>query len=144
MDSNYNARFEDNILVVGRTGCGKTTFVQNLGENKMFGNIKEVIWASKYCFQKKGLFCKWKVDFTYVETIDEFDDLLEHVQKRKPYCNENNLGENIELDYLIVLDDVSGLADRSDIFANFLTVSRKFGLTCVYVFHTLYPTRQNW
>ena len=23
-------RFTDNILVVGQTGCGKTTFVQNL------------------------------------------------------------------------------------------------------------------
>ena len=42
------------------------------------------------------------------------------------------------------MDDVSGLADKSDEFANFLTVSRKYGLTCVYIFHTIYPTRQNW
>ena len=69
-----------------------------------------------------------KVDFKSVETIDEFDDLLEHVQKTI-HCNENSLGENIELDRLIVLDDVSGLPDRSETFANFLTVSRKFGLT---------------
>ena len=27
----YDGKFESNILVVGRTGCGKTTFVQNLG-----------------------------------------------------------------------------------------------------------------
>ena len=33
------------------------------------------------------------------------------------------------LDNLIVMDDVSGLADRSDKFARFLTVSRKYGLT---------------
>ena len=38
----YDAKFEGNILVVGRTGCGKTTFIQNLGKNKMFGDIKEV------------------------------------------------------------------------------------------------------
>ena len=25
-----------------------------------------------------------------------------------------------------------------------MTVSRKFGLTCVYIFHMIYPTRQNW
>ena len=37
----YDAKFEGNILVVGRTGCGKTTFIQNLGKNKMFGDIKE-------------------------------------------------------------------------------------------------------
>ena len=42
------------------------------------------------------------------------------------------------------MDDVSGLADKSDEFANFLTVSRKYGITCVYIFHTIYPTRQNW
>ena len=48
------------------------------------------------------------------------------------------------LDKLIVMDDVSGLADKSDEFANFLTVSRKYGITCVYIFHTIYPTRQNW
>ena len=42
------------------------------------------------------------------------------------------------------MDDVSGLADRSEEFANFLTVSRKFDLTCVYIFHTIYPMRQNW
>ena len=57
---------------------------------------------------------------------------------------ENDLGENIKLDRLIVMNDVSGLADKSEEFANFLTVSRKFGLTCVYIFHTIYPTRQNW
>ena len=48
------------------------------------------------------------------------------------------------IDKLIVMDDVSGLADNSDEFANFLTVSRKYDLTCVYIFHMIYPTRQNW
>ena len=42
------------------------------------------------------------------------------------------------------MDDVSGLADKSDEFANFLTVSRKFGLTCTYIFHTIYRAAQNW
>ena len=53
------------------------------------------------------------------------------------------MGENNILDKLIVMDDVSGLAGKSDDFANFLTVSRKFDFTCVYVFHTMYPTRSN-
>ena len=47
------------------------------------------------------------------------------------------------LDRLIVMDDLSGLADRSEEFANFLTVSQKYGLSCVYIFHTIYPTRQH-
>ena len=31
----YNGKVEGNILVVGRTGCGKTTFVQNVGKKKI-------------------------------------------------------------------------------------------------------------
>ena len=42
------------------------------------------------------------------------------------------------------MDDFSGLTDRSEEFANFLSVSQKYGLTCVYIFHTIYPTRQHW
>ena len=47
MDYTDDAKFEGNILVVGTNGCGKTTFVQNLGKNQMFGDIKEVLWISK-------------------------------------------------------------------------------------------------
>ena len=36
MTSIYNAQFYGNILVVGRTGCGKTTFLEKLGLNKFF------------------------------------------------------------------------------------------------------------
>ena len=32
----YNGRFSENVLVVGQTGRGKTTFIQNLGKNRMF------------------------------------------------------------------------------------------------------------
>ena len=28
-----------NILLVGRTGCGKTTFLEKIGLNKFFGDI---------------------------------------------------------------------------------------------------------
>ena len=42
------------------------------------------------------------------------------------------------------MDNVSDLVDRSEAFANFLTVSGKFGLTFVFVFHTIYRTRQHW
>ena len=56
---NYDGNFEVNILVVGRTECGKTTFVQNLGKSKLFGEIKEVIWLSKISLRMR-VFCKWK------------------------------------------------------------------------------------
>ena len=36
----YNAQFYGNILVVGRTGFGKTTFFEKLGLSNFFGDIK--------------------------------------------------------------------------------------------------------
>ena len=52
-------------------------------------------------------------------------------------------GENKMMDRLIVMDDVSGVADISRKFATFLTVSRKFGCHCVYVFYVI-ATSQIW
>ena len=31
MTSIYDSQFRGNVLVVGKTGCGKTTFLQKLG-----------------------------------------------------------------------------------------------------------------
>ena len=42
------------------------------------------------------------------------------------------------------MDDVSGLANKSEELSNFLTVSRKYDVTCLYVFQTTYPGRQSW
>ena len=39
MTSIYNGQFYGSILVVGRTGCGKTTFLEKLGLNNFFGDI---------------------------------------------------------------------------------------------------------
>ena len=52
--------------------------------------------------------------------------MLEFYQRKEADYSENYLGENMRLDRLIVMDDVSGLADRSEEFANFLTASRKY------------------
>ena len=50
------------------------------------------------------------------------------------------------LDKLIVMNGHgdSQKLGKSEEFAKFLTVSRKYGLTCVCIFHTIYPTRQIW
>ena len=54
---------------------------------------------------------------------------------------DNDMGELPAVNRLIVLDDVSGLADKSEEFSNFLTVTRKYDFSCLYVFHTIYPGR---
>ena len=42
------------------------------------------------------------------------------------------------------MDDVSGLTNKPNKFSNFLTVSRKFGCTCLYIFHIIHPTKLIW
>ena len=48
------------------------------------------------------------------------------------------------MDRLIIMDDIFGVADVSKKFANFLTVSRKFGYNCVYIFRVIVPASQIW
>ena len=53
MSSIYDGQFYGNILVVGRTGCGKTTFLEKLGLNNFFGNIIKTEWISGIDIDKK-------------------------------------------------------------------------------------------
>ena len=59
--------------------------------------------------------------------------LLEFFQRKKANCDENYLGKNRKLDRLIVMDNIC-LADRSEAFANFLTVS---GNSCLHFSYNL-------
>ena len=53
MSSIYNGQFYGNILVVGRTGCGKTTFLEKLGLNNFFGDMIKAEWISGIAIDKK-------------------------------------------------------------------------------------------
>ena len=71
---------------------------------------------------------------------------LTFFQRKRDNDNCNKIfvmGENNIFNKLIVMDNLSALADKSGNFANFLIVSRKFNFTCVYIFHTIYATRAN-
>ena len=37
----YDGKFEENTLVVRRTDCGKTSFVQQLAVNNIFGEFEK-------------------------------------------------------------------------------------------------------
>ena len=99
--------------------------MQKLGKNKLFGDIKEVYWVSKIELSADRESNIWdqNVDFTYPNNAEDFNDLLEIYKQKKPNDHENYLGENVISDRVIVMDDISGLADRSEEFANCLTVS---------------------
>ena len=46
-------------------------------------------------------------------------------------------GENKIIDRLIVIDDISGIADSYKEFADFLTITRKYRYHCIFVFHII-------
>ena len=157
MTSIYNGQFSGNILVVGRTGCGKTTFLEKLGLNNFFGKLVKTEWISGIDIDEKreaeiqSSFSN-ETEVHIVKEPEELDSLIETFKLRseaedneKDTKNVKNLfGENKKMDRLIVMDDVSGVADVSKKFANFLTVSRKFVYHCLYVFHVISPSTQIW
>ena len=87
-------------------------------------------------------------EFHYPQTLERFDDLIEDFKLKAiedtNSINEAEYGEDRKIQRLIVLDDVSGLADRSNTFTNFLTVTRKFGYHCVYIFRIILPKKEIW
>ena len=94
------------------------------------------------CFQ-----CE--VEFHYLQDQVALSDLMEEFKngssKNSNKNNVNNIfGEKTVRDRLIIMDDVSGLADESKKFAAFLTVTRKYNYSCVYIFHTVFPEKGNW
>ena len=155
-NSTYDGKFIGNILVLGRTECGKTTFIQNLGINNFFGDLKIVKWVSGIRLNGKreaeiesNFSCE--VNFAYPTDKEELADKIEEYKLESESENDNDnfdnvniLGENKKRDKLIVFDGVSGLADDSKKFASFLTVARKYNYNCVYAFHTIYTEKSNW
>ena len=152
----YDGKFRGNILVLGRTECGKTSFVQKLALYDFFGKLKNAKWVSgielnesREAEIESNFSCD--ISFFYPNDINELADMIEEfkleVETEKTENdneNVNTFGEIINRDRLIVFDDVSGLADNSNKFANFLTVARKFKYNCIYIFHTIYPEKATW
>ena len=128
-------------MVLGQTRCGKTSFVQSLGKNEVFGSdLLSVDWIFKINLTKN--FSYTKVEFHYPNDVEDLNLIIQTFQKKtydkdkktKDNNSCNIFGENKKFDKPIVRDKVSGLADKSNDFANFLTLSRKF-------FHIIYPTK---
>ena len=73
-------QFRGNVLIVGKTGCGKTHFVQKLGLNNFFGKIVKTEWVSSIQLSKsreaKIQSCfKSKVEFHYAKDIEDLKEL---------------------------------------------------------------------
>ena len=89
VDYRYDRKFEGNSLIVRRTSCSKTTFVQNLDKNKLFGDVKEVYWISQIELSKdrekniRDCFVDQTINFDYPNNVEEFNDLLEVYTRKK-------------------------------------------------------------
>ena len=152
----YDGTFNVNMLAVGQTRCGKTSFVQRLEKNKMFGSIDSVDWISKIELfvakehQIRESFCYAFPEFHYPNDVAEFETILELLKDNKSDVNINGEADDLGVggkdvfDSLIAMDNVSGLADKSNEFCSFLTVSRKYRYSCVYIFHIVFLQLRNW
>ena len=49
----YDRKFTGNILVVGRTACGKTGFVQRLAVNRFLEDLIKAEWVFYFKLDKK-------------------------------------------------------------------------------------------
>ena len=60
------------------------------------------------------------------------------MSEKSPLASENDLGELTRIDKLIIMDDVSGLADKSDDFSNFLSLENMaFLVSMFFILFTL-------
>ena len=107
-----------------------------MSKNKIFGSdLLRVDWVSKINLSNnregeiRKCFSYTKVEFHYPNGVEDLNLIIETSQKgtyeedKRTNDNCNIFGENRKFDKLIVMDDVSSLADKSNDFANFLTVS---------------------
>ena len=148
-----DGRFRGNILVVGKTACGKTYFLQKLGLSKLFGKLVKTEWVAgieiveqreaeiQSCFSKEVEFHLATEPYNLVSLTEKFK-----LRTRDITSNESNsvFGEKISVDRLIVTDHVSGIADNCKKFAEFLTVCRRYRYHSIYMFHIIMPESQIW
>ena len=86
---------------------------------------QKVIWVSQIPPSKdkenniRECFIAEEIDFKYPNNIDEFDDLLTIFKDKKKHTMKIIQKEIIKRDRLIVMNDVSDLADKLETFAIF-------------------------
>ena len=107
----YDSNFNVNVVIVGQTGCRETTFIQNLAK-KMFGNLKDIFWLSKKVFsrdreQNISSYFDVKVNFKYLQTLDEFNMELVVVQKKKKRKETDESIDNVMVEKIFLISLLS-------------------------------------
>ena len=122
MTTVYDGQFRGNVLVAGKAGCEKNTFIEKLGINNFFWNLVKTEWISGIDIDEKreaeiqSCFSN-ETEINIAKEPDELDLLLETFKLRThdiPDDSINSLfGEKKKMDRLIVMEDVLGVADIS-------------------------------
>ena len=110
MTTIYDDQFRGNVLLVGKTGCGKIIFLEKFGINNFFGNLVKTEWISRIDIDEKreakiqSCF-RNETEIHIAKGPDELDLLLETFKLRThdiPDDNVNSLfGENKKMDALL-------------------------------------------
>ena len=91
----YEGQFRSNILVVGKTGCGKTYFLQKLGLHNFFGEIVKIEWISGIKISKtkeadiQSCFGN-EVEFSNASSPNDLKKLTETFKLRTEDLTEND------------------------------------------------------
>ena len=130
----YDRTLSGNIPLQGSSGSGKTSLVQEAATNSMFGKLEKVYWLSgielsreregeiESCFESEIEFYYPKDQDALSKVINDLENLyLEKQEKNSVKKLESVIGERTVLDNLVVLDDITGLADKSHSIVKFLT-----------------------
>ena len=143
----YDGTLLGNILLLGSSASGKTCLVQEIATTTIFGELEGVYWVSviniskkregqtECCFEAKVGFYFPSDEYEMSKTFSHFENIYREKDQRKSNFQGSRKSELVKRDNLIVLDDVTGFADKSPSFVKILTVCRKFGYGIVYIFH---------
>ena len=100
----YNSKFSGNILVVGRTACGKTAFVQRLAVNDFLGDLIKAEWVVSFIKLDKQREAELQscfdcqLDFYYPRNKEQFDDLLEYFKTKSNSSDPNDTQTCLTID----------------------------------------------
>ena len=97
----YDGKFSGSILVLGRTECGKTTFVQKLALTKFFYELRnaELVSGISITNEREGEIetnFSCKIEFYYLDNNDELNDTIEGLKfKSRSEESDNKTNVNV-------------------------------------------------
>ena len=90
----------------------------------MFFWVSKIVLSTEREDFIRNSFENQEVYFSYPHNLDDFNYPVGNFTQDKSEYVDSEMGEQLTGNRLIIMDDVSGLADKSE---EFLTISRKYG-----------------